>query len=122
MIDSGPGSGFEFSKSMRAAIVAVLLLSAPVAYSFQSRTAADREGVLQGGVTEAKSDPPLPIKRALVAVRRAQQPGARVYTDEKGAYRLRVEAGAYAVSVERDGFVTEPSAEPKQSYAATDDQ
>ena len=113
MIDSGPGSGFGFSKSMRAAIVAVLLLSAPLAYSFQSATAADREGVLHGRVTETKSDPPLPIKKALVVVRRAQEPGTGVYTDEKGAYRLRVEPGAYGVSVERDGFVTEPSAEPK---------
>lgn len=98
---------------MRAAIVAVLLASAPVAYGFQPTTAAKREGVLQGRVTEAKSDPPLPIKKALVVVRRAQEPGAGAYTDAKGAYRLRVEPGAYAVSVERDGFVTDPSAEPK---------
>lgn len=113
MINSGPGSGFEFSKSMRAAIVAVLLASAPVAYSFQPTTAADHEGVLQGRVIEAKSDPPSPIKKALVVVRRAQEPGAGAYTDEKGAYRLRVEPGAYAVTVERDGFVTDPNAEPK---------
>jgi len=67
---------------MRATIAAVLVASAHISYSFQSTTAVSSEGFVQGRVIEAKSDPPIPIKKALVVMRRAHEPGVGGYTDE----------------------------------------
>ena len=98
---------------MRVALVTVLLTIAP-AYGFQLSPTDRSAGTLEGRVLEARSgDRAIAIKKALVILKRGQEPGIGTYSDEKGNFQLQVEPGAYALTVERDGFVTDPPSAPR---------
>ena len=92
---------------MRAAL---LVGSTVAAYAFQQ---PPRLATVEGRVTEARSDPAKPIRRALIILKQGQEPGTGAYSDDKGNYRLQVEPGAYSVNVERDGYVADPQSETK---------
>ena len=99
---------------MRVALVTVLLTTIAPAYGFQLSPTASPAGTLEGRVLEARSgDPAMPIKKALVILKRGPEAGIGTYSDEKGNFQLQVEPGAYAVTVERDGFVTDPPSAPR---------
>jgi hypothetical protein len=95
------------------AVPAFLLVIATVSelYSFQRPDgAASGRGIVQGHVVESKSGDA--VKKAIVILRRGQDPGTGALTDETGAFRFDdIETGAYTVSAERDGFVLAPESE-----------
>jgi hypothetical protein len=74
-------------------------------YSFQSpAAAAPNRGAIHGHVLQSKSGEP--VKKALVVLRRGQEPGTGASTDASGAFRFDdLEPGPYTLSTERTGFV-----------------
>jgi len=96
---------------MRVLLGAIAI--AGVASAFQPPPASQL-GTVTGRVTESQSgDTPEPIRKALVILKRGQDPGTGAYSDDKGNFVLRVEPGVYTVSVERDGYVTAAQSEVK---------
>ena len=96
---------------MRVALVIVVL--AGLASAFQPPPSSQL-GAVTGRVTESQSgDRPKPIRRALVILKRGQDPGTGVYSDEKGNFHLQVEPGDYTIAVERDGYTAAPRTETK---------
>jgi Carboxypeptidase regulatory-like domain len=66
--------------------------------------AADKPGGAEGRVLDAGSGEP--IRKAMVILRRNPESGAAAYTDAKGEFHFaELEAGAYALSAEREGYV-----------------
>jgi Carboxypeptidase regulatory-like domain len=66
-----------------------------------------KPAAIEGRVIETKSGEP--IGRALVILKRGDEPGTGTYTDAAGKFLFRELApGAYTVSAERDGFVQDP--------------
>src|SRR5881296_2861953 len=69
-----------------------------------------KTGGIQGRVVEAKSGEP--VKKAVVILKRGDEPGTGAHTDTEGRFSFqKIELGAYTVSAERDGFVTDPESE-----------
>jgi protocatechuate 3,4-dioxygenase beta subunit len=95
-------------------IILALVLSSAAAselYSFQSpAAAASQRGSIHGRVLQ--SDSGEAVKKALVILRRGQEPGTGASTDASGAFRFEgVEPGAWTLSAERSGFVLDPGSE-----------
>src|SRR5438309_2261174 len=88
---------------MRFALLGVLLAGTSAITYSQTPSAA--VGTVTGRVIEAHSDKPSAIQKALVILRRGQEPGIGAYSDDKGNYTLKVSPGAYIVTVERSGYV-----------------
>jgi len=73
-------------------------------YSFQDH------GAIQGRVVQSKSGEP--VKKAVVILRRGQEPGIGASTDASGAFRFdELEPGAYTLSTERTGFILDPESD-----------
>jgi protocatechuate 3,4-dioxygenase beta subunit len=91
--------------------MALAICAASQIYSFQSPTpGAQDRGAIRGHVLQSKSNEP--VKRALVILKRGQEPGTGASTDASGAFRFDdLEPGAYTVSAERTGFVLDPESE-----------
>lgn len=91
---------------MRIILALTLSISAASGlYSFQSPTTAARNrGAIRGHVLQSKSGEP--VTKALVILKRGQEPGTGASTDPSGAFRFdNLEPGAYTLSTERTGFV-----------------
>src|SRR5260370_34748841 len=80
-------------------------------YSFQNpEAAAHNHGAIHGHVLQSKSGEP--VKKALVILRRSQEPGTGASTDASGAFRFDdLEPGPYTLSTESTGFVLDPESE-----------
>jgi protocatechuate 3,4-dioxygenase beta subunit len=89
----------------------LLVVAASGLYSFQRPAAeAPSRGAIQGHVLQSKSGEP--VKKALVVLRRGQEPGTGALTDASGAFRFDdLEPGPYTLSIERTGFVLDPESE-----------
>ena len=88
---------------MRFALLGMLLAgTSAISYSQAPSPAV---GTVTGRVIEAHSDNPSAIPKALIILRRGQEPGIGAYSDDKGNYTLKVSPGAYIVTVERSGYV-----------------
>jgi hypothetical protein len=97
---------------MRIILAITLSLAAAFGlYSFQNpEAAAHNRGAIHGHVLRSKSDEP--VKKALVILRRGQEPGTGASTDASGAFRFDdLEPGPYTLSTERTGFVLDPESE-----------
>ncbi len=91
--------------------VALSISAASRIYSFQNPApAAPDRGAIHGHVLQSKSGEP--VTKALVILRRGQEPGTGALTDASGAFRFDdLEPGAYTLSAERSGFVLDPESE-----------
>jgi hypothetical protein len=97
---------------MRVILALTLFIAvAPGLYCFQSQAPdAPNRGAIHGHVLESKSGEP--VKKALVVLRRGQEPGAGALTDALGAFRFDdLETGPYTLSTERTGFVLDAESE-----------
>ena len=97
--------------------ILLLLLPSLLFGSFSQATQgtgeANKTGEVQGTVLEAASNEP--IRKALVVLRKGDEPGVGTYTDEAGKFALHaVDPGTYLISAERSGFVADPKM-PRQS-------
>src|SRR5258707_14055131 len=98
---------------MRFARLVVLIAGALTALGFQA-PAGVTLGTVAGRVIEVPSgESDKGIRKALVILKRGQEPGIGVYSDDKGNYRVQAEPGAYSVSVERPGYVVSSQSQPK---------
>lgn len=67
-------------------------------------TQSNKSGELQGTVLESTSKNP--IQRALVVLRKNQEPGLGTYTDAAGRFAFHgLDSGGYILSAEHEGFV-----------------
>jgi hypothetical protein len=88
----------------------ICIAVAPGLYSFQNPAAAASGGTIRGHVLQSKSGEP--VKKAVVIVRRGEEPGTGAVTDASGAFQFdNLEAGAYTLSTERAGFILDPESE-----------
>jgi len=79
-------------------------------YSFQNTAATPDRGAIHGRVLQSKSGEP--VKKAVVILRRGQEPGTGALTDGSGAFSFEdLEFGAYAISAERTGFMLDSESE-----------
>jgi hypothetical protein len=98
---------------MRFARLVALLAGALTAFGFQTPASVNL-GTVAGRVIEVpSSESDKGIRKALVILKRGQEPGIGVYSDDKGNYRLQAEPGAYSVTVERLGYVVSSQSQPK---------
>jgi len=97
---------------MRLVPPVALLASTITAFGFQA-PAGVALGTMAGRVIQvpsSKSD--RGIRKTLVILKRGQEPGISVYSEDKGNYRLQAEPGAYSVAV-RLGYVVSSQSQPK---------
>src|SRR5712671_6132291 len=98
---------------MRFALLVALLVGTLTAVGFQAPAGVPL-GTVTGRVIEVPSgESDKGIRKALVILKRGQEPGIGVYSDDKGNYRVQAEPGAYSVSVERPGYVVSSQSQPK---------
>ena len=98
---------------MRFARLVALLAGPLTALGFQA-PASVTLGTVVGRVIEvSSSESDKGVRKALVILKRGQEPGIGVYSDDKGNYRLQAEPGAYSVTVEGDGYVVSSHSQPK---------
>ena len=98
---------------MRFARLVALLAGVLTAFGFQA-PAGVALGTVAGRVIEVpSSESDKGIRKALVILKRDQEPGIGVYSDDKGNYRLQAAPGVYSVTVERDGYVVSSKSQPK---------
>src|SRR6202051_3946620 len=98
---------------MRFARLVAFLAGALTAFGFQAPVGRTL-GTVAGRVIEVpSSESDKGIRKALVILKRGQEPGIGVYSDDKGNYRVQAEPGAYSVTVERDGYVVSSHSQPK---------
>jgi Carboxypeptidase regulatory-like domain len=98
---------------MRFARLIALLAGALTALGFQA-PAGGTLGTVAGRVIEVpSSESDKGIRKALVILKRGQEPGIGVYSDDKGNYRLQAAPGAYSVTVECAGYVASSQSQPK---------
>ena len=98
---------------MRFGRLVALLAGALTAFGFQA-PAGVTLGTVAGRVIEVpSSESDKGIRKALVILKRGQEPGIGVYSDDKGYYRVQAEPGAYSVTVARDGYVASSQSQPK---------
>lgn len=98
---------------MRFARLVALFAGALTTFGFQA-PARVTLGTVAGRVIEVpSSESDKGVRKALVILKRGQEPGIGVYSDDKGNYRLQAEPGAYSVTVERDGYVVSSQSQPK---------
>src|SRR5258707_8045340 len=98
---------------MRFARLVVLIAGALTALGFQA-PAGVTLGTVAGRVIEVpSSESDKGIRKALVILKRGQEAGIGVYSDDKGNYRLQAEPGGYSVTVERLGYVVSSQSQPK---------
>jgi Carboxypeptidase regulatory-like domain len=91
--------------------IALSISAASRMYSFQIPTpAAPDRGAIRGHVLQSKSGEP--VTKALVILKRGQEPGTGASTDASGAFRFDdLDPAAYTLSAERTGFVLDPESE-----------
>ena len=98
---------------MRFGRPVALLACTLTAFGFQA-PASVTLGTVAGRIIEVpSSESDRGIRKALVILKRGQEPGIGVYSDDKGNYRLQAEPGAYSVTVERLGYVVSSQSQPK---------
>jgi hypothetical protein len=98
---------------MRFARLVALLAGALTALPFQAPV-GDTLGTVAGRVIEVpSSDSDKGIRKALVILKRGEEPGIGVYSDDKGNYRLQAAPGAYSVTVECAGYLVSSQSQPK---------
>jgi protocatechuate 3,4-dioxygenase beta subunit len=80
-------------------------------HSFQNpASGSPAPGAIHGRVIEAKSGEP--VKKAVVIIRRTQEPGFGAVTDPSGEFQFEsVEPGAYTITAECSGFVIDPESQ-----------
>src|SRR5260370_28254241 len=98
---------------MRSAWLVALLAGALTVFGFQA-PANVTLGTVAGRIMEVpSSESDKGIRKALVILKRGQEPGIGVYSDDKGNYRLQAEPGAYSLTVECIGYVVSSQSQPK---------
>lgn len=98
---------------MRFARLAAFLSGALTAFGFQTPAGANL-GTVTGRVIEVpSSESDKGIRKALVILKRGQEPGIGAYSDDKGNYRLQAEPAAYSVTVERLGYLVSSQSQHK---------
>ena len=92
-------------------LLALCLFSPSTIRAFQKPAGGAPTGSsVHGRVIESKSG--APVKKSVVILRRAQEPGIGASTDAFGEFRFdNLEPGPYPLNAERAGFILDPAAE-----------
>jgi protocatechuate 3,4-dioxygenase beta subunit len=87
-------------------LVSSFVIAGAVLSAQDDSSQGKKTGEIHGTVIEGSSNNP--VHRALVVLRKGEEPGLGTYTDAAGKFTFHhVDPGAYLFSVEHDGFVTD---------------